>query len=133
MASDESIAETGGAPRFSLAARCRSFRYAASGIVFMLRTQHNAWIHAVATVAVVIAGWRLGISASDWRWLVFAIAMVLAAEGFNTAIEYVCDLVSPDYHASVEKAKDVAAGAVLVCAIGAALIGALTFWPYLFR
>jgi len=59
--------------------------------------------------------------------------MVLAAEGFNTAIEYVCDLVSPDYHASVEKAKDVAAGAVLVCAIGAALIGALTFWPYLFR
>jgi len=133
MASDESIAKSGGASRFSLAARCRSFRYAANGIVLMLRTQHNAWVHAVATVVVVIAGWRLGVSASDWRWLVFAIAMVLAAEGFNTAIESVCDLVSPDYHALVEKAKDVAAGAVLVCAIGAALIGALTFWPYVCR
>jgi len=67
MTSDESIAQPGGAPRFSLAARCRSFRYAANGIVFMFRTQHNAWIHAVVTVAVVIAGWRLGISASRLR------------------------------------------------------------------
>jgi len=133
MASDESITKPGGAPRFSLAARCRSFRYAANGIVVLFRTQHNAWIHAAATVAVVIAGWRLGISAGDWRWLVSAIALVLAAEAFNTAIEHVCDLVSPDYHALVEKAKDVAAGAVLICAIGAALIGMLTFWPYLLR
>lgn len=117
--------------RFSIAARLRSFRYSANGIVFTLRTQHNAWIHAVFTVVVVVAGWWLGVSADDWRWLVVAIVLVWAAEALNTAIEYVCDVVSPEHHASVEKAKDIGAGAVLVCAVGAAVIGVLTLWPNL--
>jgi diacylglycerol kinase len=121
------------AERFSIAARLRSFRYSANGIKFTLRTQHNAWIHAVFTVAVVAAGWCMGVSADDWRWLVIAIVMVWAAEALNTAIEFVCDVVSPEYHASVEKAKDIGAGAVLVCAVGAAVIGVLTLWPNLSR
>ena len=116
---------------FSLADRARSFRYAFSGIGYMLRSQHNAWVHLAITVAVCLAGWWFGISAADWRWLIVAIVLVWVAETMNTAFEYVCDVVSPEFHVSVARAKDIAAGAVLICAGGAALIGISTFWPYI--
>ena len=116
---------------FSLADRARSFRYAFAGVAYMLRSQHNAWLHLTITVLVCLAGWWLGISAADWRWLVVAIVLVWVAETMNTAFEYVCDVVSPEFHVSVAKAKDIAAGAVLICAGGSALIGILTFWPYI--
>ncbi len=116
---------------FSIRARVRSFGYALAGIGFMLRTQHNAWVHLVATVIAVALSFALSLSASDWRWIVTAIFLVWAAEAFNTAVEHVCDLVSPDYNIVVKHAKDVAAGAVLLSAVSAALIGGLTFWPYL--
>ena len=77
------------------------------------------------------AGWWLSISATDWRWLIVAIVLVWVAETMNTAFEYVCDVVSPEFHLSVARAKDIAAGAVLICAGGAALIGVVTFWPYI--
>jgi diacylglycerol kinase (ATP) len=115
---------------FSLAARFRSFCYAAKGIWFMLRTQHNAWIHLAITASVCAIGWQIGVSIGDWRWLAAAMALVWFAETTNTAFEYVCDVVSPGFHASVERAKDIAAGAVLICACGAAVIGLLTLWPY---
>jgi len=115
---------------FSLADRARSFRYAFSGIGYMLRSQHNAWVHLAITVAVCLAGWWFGISAADWRWLIVAIVLVWVAETMNTAFEYLCDVVSPEFHVSVARAKDIAAGAVLICAGGAALIGISTFWPY---
>ncbi|MES2877822.1 MAG: diacylglycerol kinase family protein [Pseudomonadota bacterium] len=118
---------------FSIGGRLQSFRFAALGLAFMFRTQHNAWIHLAITGAVVAAGWRLQVSAADWRWLVAAIVLVWFAETMNTAFEYVCDVVSPEFHGSVEKAKDIAAGAVLVCAVGAILLGGLTLWPYLAR
>src|SRR5450830_691369 len=118
---------------FSFAGRLQSFRFAALGLVFMFRTQHNAWIHLALTGAVVVAGWRLQVSAADWRWLVVALVLVWFAETLNTAFEYVCDVVSPEFHGAVEKAKDIAAGAVLICAVGAALLGGLTLWPYLAR
>jgi diacylglycerol kinase (ATP) len=116
---------------FSALARLRSFGFAFSGIAFMLRTQHNAWLHLIATIAVVGVSLFLGISASDWRWIVVAIFLVWSAEAFNTAVEYVCDMVSPSYNVVVKHAKDIAAGAVLLSAISAACIGLLTFWPYL--
>lgn len=116
---------------FSVADRLQSFRYAATGIVFMLRTQHNAWIHLLMTLIVCLAGFWLRISSADWRWLTVAIVVVWAAEATNTAFEYLCDVVSPEFHVSVAKAKDIAAGAVLVCTGGAAVLGLLTFWPYL--
>ena len=117
--------------RFSIAARLRSFSYAGKGIAFMLKTQHNAWLHLLAAAAVTVAGIALDVSAADWRWLVAAITLVWAAEAVNTAIEHVCNVVSPRFHPSVEKAKDVGAAAVLICAVGAALVGVLTLWPYL--
>ena len=66
----------------------------------------------------------------DWRWVVLAIVIVLATELLNTAFEHLCDVVQPELHASVKAAKDVAAGAVLVTSIGAAVIGAMVFWPH---
>jgi diacylglycerol kinase (ATP) len=117
---------------FSIAARLRSFCYAGRGIGYFLRCEHNAWIHGAATIAVIGLGVGLHVSAADWRWLIVAIAMVLAAEALNTAFERLCDLVSPDPNELVRIAKDVSAGAVLVLAIGAALIGLITFAPYIF-
>jgi diacylglycerol kinase (ATP) len=116
---------------FTLLARFMSVGYAIQGIVFMLKTQHNAWLHFIATLLVTGLGLYLGVKADDWRWLIVAIIMVWVAETFNTAVEYVCDVVSPGYSEVVKHAKDIAAGAVLICAFGATLIGIVTFWPYI--
>ena len=117
---------------FSFRERAGSFRHAFSGLGFMLRTQHNAWLHAVATLLAVAAGVALGLGAADWKWLVLTIVMVWVAETMNTAFEHLCDVVSPDHHASVKIAKDVAAAAVLICAFGAVVMAWLIFAPYLF-
>ena len=118
---------------FSIVDRLQSFRYAAGGIGFMLRTQHNAWIHLTITIAVCLTAWWLGLTAADWRWLTVAIVLVWVAETMNTAFEFVCDVISPEFHVSVAKAKDIAAGAVLICSAGAVVLGLSTFWPYLWN
>jgi diacylglycerol kinase (ATP) len=118
---------------FRIAARLNSFRFAFNGLRLMASGQHNAWIHAVATGLVLAAGILLRISAADWRWLLLAIGLVWIAETFNTAFEHLCDVVSPELNMSVQKCKDVAAGAVLIAAVCAALIGATVFWPYAMR
>lgn len=117
-------------PGFTLAARVKSFGYAFEGLVLMLKTQHNAWLHLGASLLVAGMAWWCGVSASDWRWLMVAVAMVWVAEAMNTAVEFLCDVVSPQYALAVKGAKDIAAGAVLIAAMTAAVIGALTFWPY---
>lgn len=116
--------------RFTLAARLKSFNYAITGVIFMLKTQHNAWLHAVATLLVSALAVYCDISEGDWRWLIVAMAMVWVAETLNTAVEYVCDVISPGYTEAVKHAKDISAGGVLIAAVAALLIGALTFWPY---
>lgn len=105
----------------------QTFRYALRGITAMLRTERNARFHAFATVLVVGFGFALGVDRMEWIALVLAISSVWAAEGFNTAIEALCDVVSPEYHPGIERAKDVAAGAVLLATIGALIIGLLVF------
>lgn len=117
--------------RFAVRARLKSFVFAGAGLRHMLRHEHNAWIHLAAACAVIAAGAALRISLADWRWIALAVLWVWAAEALNTAVESVCNLVSPGRSEHVRVAKDVAAGAVLLSAIGAAVIGALTFWPYL--
>lgn len=97
----------------------------------LLRTQPNARIHAVATVLAVAAGCVLGISRSEWCAVIGVSGLVWMAEGMNTAIESVVDLLSPEWKDAAGRAKDVAAGAVLLAAIAAALVGALIFWPRL--
>lgn len=117
--------------RFSISARIRSFRHALRGIWIALSTQHNAWIHALATIAAVIAGFALRISRGEWLAVVLAIMAVWTAEALNTAFESLCNVASPEFHPLVERAKDVAAGAVLISAIGAAVVGLLVFGPRL--
>ncbi len=118
---------------FNVTSRIRSFGYALDGLAFVMRTQHNAWIHLIAAVSVAGAGFAVGLLAADWLWIILAIALVWIAEVINTAFEHLCDLVQPEFHASVKAAKDVAAGAVLLAACTATLIGALVFWPHLTR
>ena len=115
---------------FTAASRLKSIGYALRGLGFMLKTQHNAWLHLGATVLVILAASFLQVRQEDWRWLIVAMVMVWMAEAFNTAVEYVCDVVSPGHSEAVKHAKDIVAGAVLVCAFGAAVIGFLTLWPY---
>jgi diacylglycerol kinase len=109
----------------------RSFGFAFAGIGALLRSQRNAQIHAVATIVVLAAGIFFGASLGEWIALILAIALVFSLEALNTALEAVVDLVSPQPHPLAKKAKDVAAGAVLIGAIGAAVIGGLIFLPKL--
>lgn len=93
----------------------------------MLREQHNAWVHAAATCFAVVLGFALEISVWEWAVIVLAIAGVWCAEALNTAFEALCDVVSPEFHPSVERAKDVAAAGVLIMAVAAAVIAVLIF------
>ena len=117
--------------RQSFTGRLRSVRCALNGIGVMLRSQHNAWLHAAATAAVVALGLALGLSASEWCWIVLAIVAVWTAEALNTAFEFLTDVASPGFHPIAGKAKDVAAGAVLISALGAVAVAALVFGPRL--
>ena len=99
----------------------------------MLRSQHNAWLHAAATIVVAGAGLALRLTHAEWCWIVLAVVSVWTAEAFNTAFEFLCDVASPDFHPLVRKAKDVAAGGVLIAALGAAVIALLVFGPRVFN
>lgn len=120
-------------PSLSLTARARSFGYAIRGIRVLLVSQPNAWIHAVATVLVCVLGFVFRLSAAEWCWLVLAMAAVWTAEAVNTAIECLTDLASPTFHPLAGKAKDVAAGAVLIAAIASVAIGLLILGPHVWR
>lgn len=119
--------------QFHLRSRLKSFQYAFRGVALMLRTQHNAWIHAAITLLVCTAGILLELPAADWCWIVLAIMAVWMAEALNTALEILADVASPEFHPLVRDAKDVAAGAVLIAALGAAIIGATIFLPIVLR
>src|SRR5262245_8273329 len=108
----------------------RSLQCAVRGIAIMLKTQHNAWLHAVATIAVMAVGVAVRLSVSEWCWIVLAVSSVWTAETLNTAFEFLTDVASPDFHPIAAKAKDVAAGAVLLAACGAAVIGVMVFGPH---
>ena len=110
--------------------RLRSVKYALRGIWIMVKSQHNAWIHAAATVGVIVVCVVLSLSAAEWCWIVLAIVAVWTAEALNTAFEFLTDLASPTFHPLAGKAKDVAAGAVLISAIGSVVIGALVIGPH---
>lgn len=114
---------------FTLRKRLRSFKFAGNGIRLLIAHEHNAWIHCFAAVCVTIAGCWLGLSKTEWIAVVFAIAMVLAAEAVNSSIEALADLVSPGYNEAIKRTKDLAAGAVLILATGAAIVGLIIFVP----
>src|SRR5580765_2661843 len=106
-------------------------RCASSGLGLAFRSQTSAQVQATAAVAVIGLGVALGVSTLEWCALVLAMAMVLTAETLNASIEALVDLVSPDFHPLAGRAKDVAAGAVLIAALGSVAIGLLVFGPHL--
>jgi diacylglycerol kinase len=108
-----------------------SFVHAWDGVMYALRTQRNARVHLLAAAGALTLGVVLHISALEFALIFLAIMAVLVAELFNTVVEAVVDLVTSDYHPLARVAKDVAAGAVLLCAVFAVVIGLLVFGPHL--
>lgn len=118
--------------RFRIGDRILSFGFAIQGLITFFKTQHNAWIHLLATGVVITMGFVLKVNSAEWCWLIVSIGFVFAAEMFNTAIEFLTDLVSPQFHPIAKKVKDVAAGSVLIAALSAVAIGLIVFLPKLF-
>jgi len=112
--------------------RAASFRFAFQGLADLFRTQPNARIHLAVTLAVLAAGAGLGLSPLEWVAVALCVALVLGLEAVNTALEYLTDLVSPEYHPLAGKAKDAAAAAVLLAAAGAVAVGAIVFLPKIY-
>ena len=116
--------------KYDLKKQLRSFGYAWKGIQSCVGKEQNLSFHLIAAMAVIIAGIVLGITRTEWIMVVMCIGTVSAAELFNTAIEKLVDLVSPERHPVAGQVKDIAAGAVLICAVAAAIIGLIIFIPY---
>ena len=112
-----------------LYSRIAAFGHAFRGWGFVVKTQYNAWIHTVVAAVVIALGLWLGLPPRDWAVLALTIAMVFTAEFINTAIEIIVDLASPAPHPLAKAGKDVGAGAVLVAALAAVLIGLLILGP----
>ena len=109
--------------------RLKSMSNAWRGIKIMFRGQYNIWIHTMILGLVVMAGIYFSITLLEWIFIIFAAGMVFAAGAFNTAIEIDMNLTSPEFHPHARDTKDVAAGAVLITAIVALLVGIIIFLP----
>jgi len=109
----------------------RSFGYAFNGLSYGAKTQLNFRIHLVASILAISLGYALHISVNEWQWIMLCIAIVLMAELFNTALEALVDLVSPDYNKIAGHVKDISAGAVVIAALFALITGAIIFLPKL--
>jgi diacylglycerol kinase len=116
-----------------LSKRLKSFGYAFQGIRTLVTTQPHAQLHLLATIVVVTAGIRVGLRRWEWVAIMLCIGMVLMAEALNTALEFLADEVSLEQRERIGKAKDVAAGGVLIVAMISVVIAALVFWNHLAR
>jgi diacylglycerol kinase len=116
---------------FSIKERLKSFQYAFAGLKTLLLHEHNSRIHLAAALTVITLGFILKISATEWILIVFAIGIVFAAEAFNSAIEYLANYVSPQYHELIKKVKDLSALAVLFLAAASLIAGLIIFIPKL--
>ena len=115
--------------KFSVSARLRSFRYAFRGFMWLIRDEHNFRIHLAITVLVIPVCFVLKLDRTEWALIILCIALVLAMEGINSAIERLADKLAPGHDPIIGKVKDVSAAAVLVCAIGTAAVGLIILVP----
>ncbi|HLP14546.1 MAG TPA: diacylglycerol kinase family protein [Flavobacteriales bacterium] len=115
--------------RFSIGKRFKSFMFAFNGLKILFREEHNAILHLLAAIAVVISGFVFKISTHEWLAIAFAIGFVMALEIINTAIESIADFVSPAKHEKIKKIKDLSAAAVLVGSVTALVVGLIVFIP----
>ena len=119
--------------KFSLIKRAESFTHAGRGIVIFIKSTHNAWIHIAIFVLVILAGLFFQITKTEWLFILIVSGMVFISEAFNTALEIDMDLTSPNYHPFAKDVKDISAGAVLISAILAFVVGIIIFLPYILR
>lgn len=113
--------------KFSIRARLKSFQFAIKGLQSMILEEHNARIHLVAAIVVIIAGVLFQVTKEEWLWLSLAITLVFITEMINTAVESMCDEITEEISPNIKKAKDVAAGAVLVVALFAVVVAVIVF------
>lgn len=114
---------------FSIRKRIQSFSYALRGIRWLLSTEHNARIHLLALILVVVAGFYFGIEPLEWVLVILVSGFVFSAEAFNSSLEYLADEVSEQHRERIGKSKDLAAAAVLIAAIAALFVGGFIFLP----
>ena len=115
--------------RFSLHSRVKSFQYAFLGVIEFFRTELNALIHLIATIAIMIVAVVVGVTRAEAIALIIAVALVWITEMLNTCIEKVMDFITGEYHEKIKVIKDISAGAVLIAATAAVLIGLYVFIP----
>ena len=115
--------------RTFITSRVASFGHAFRGLGYVLRTQQNAWIHSMFAILVILVSFWLKLSTGHWAIIILTIAMVFTAEFINTAIEAVVDLAMPTHHPLAKVGKDVGAGAVLISALAAIIVGLLILGP----
>ncbi len=127
------ISPTGKNESFSLRKRLNSFRAAANGIRLLIKYEHNARIHLVIFVLVIIFGFLLKISMNQWLAVTFAAGLVLACECLNSAVEYLSDQITTEFSENIKKAKDIAAAGVLIAAAASVAIGLMIFIPAIMR
>lgn len=117
--------------RFSILKRIKSFKYAFNGLRILIKEEHNARIHLLATICVIMAGLFLKISLNEWIAIVFSIGLVFSLEIINSSVENIADFISPEKHETIKKIKDLSASGVLISAITAFVIGLIIFLPKL--
>ena len=117
---------------FSIKKRIYSFAFAINGIRYAILSQHNIIIHIILTIVAVIFGFLLKINNLEWISIVIVIGMVMTAELFNTSIEEIVNYISPERNNMAGRIKDLAAGAVLISAIAAFIVGTIIFLPKIY-
>lgn len=115
--------------KFSLIKRIRSFGFAFNGLRILIQEEHNSWIHLFIGSCVIIAGFFLNISTSEWMAITLSIGFVFAIELLNSAVENIANFVSPEKHEVIKKVKDLAAAGVLISSITSVAIGLIVFLP----
>lgn len=116
---------------FSIKKRIKSFSYAFAGLKVLFKEEHNSWIHAVAAVCAITAGFLLDISAIEWIAIIIVIGMVISAEIVNSSLERTADFIKAERDDRKRDIKGLGAAAVLICAITAAITGIIIFLPKL--
>jgi len=117
--------------KFSMIKRAESFTHAGRGLFIFIKSTHNAWLHIGCFVVVIFFGLFFQITKIEWVMVLIVSGIVFISEAFNTAIEIDMDLTSPNFHPYAKDTKDVAAGAVLLSAILAVIVGLMIFVPYI--
>jgi diacylglycerol kinase (ATP) len=115
--------------KFSLIKRIKSFEYAFSGLVLIFKTDHNVWLHFIATLLVIVLGFVMKVTLVEAALLTVAVGLVWVTELFNTCLEKMMDFVSKERNPDIKFIKDVSAGAVLVASITALVLGCIVFIP----